>query len=68
MIPRKGEKQGLLTDVLALHRVCLSVMHCIKTWCLLSLYQALIHRLAFSIPLDAKSNLTVADDLQRTET
>lgn len=43
-------------------------MHCIKAWCLLSLYHALIHRLAFSIPLDAKSNLTVADDLQRTET
>lgn len=43
-------------------------MHCLKAWFLLLIYQALIHRLAFSFPLDAKYNSSLTDDMQWSTT
>lgn len=43
----------------------LSVMHCIKAWCLVFTFQAaLVQRLTFSFPLDVRSDPTVTGDMQ----
>ena len=41
-------------------------MHGIKAWHWILAYQALVHRLGLSLPLDAKTNPTVTDDGQLT--